>query len=343
MSGFIITALVVLLFIVVYQMAKASEYASVLMGEEKSFFKTNRLMAWLLLIFFLLGLYGLYKNHEYFMGKMLPVAASEQGLKYEFMLKLTLILTGIVFFATQAMLFWFSFLYQAKPERKAYFYPHNSKLEIVWTTVPALTLMILVAIGLKNWLTITDKAPANAESVQVVGKQFNWVIRYPGPDGVFGKTDFRLIDDGNNILGLDWNDPASKDDIIIQNGELHLVKERPSKLIINSRDVIHDVGLAHFRMKMDAVPGVTTTLWFTPTITTKEMKDITHNPDFVYEISCDQMCGKGHYSMRGTVVVETSKEHAAWLKQQQSYYSTTHSGTAPATDSAAAPAAVTMK
>src|SRR5690606_30217777 len=90
--------------------------------------------------------------------------------------------------------------------------------------------------------------------------------------------------------------------------------------IIGSRDVIHDVGLPHFRMKMDAVPGIITTIWFTPTVTSEEMKKITGNPNFVYEISCDQMCGKGHYSMRGTVIVETEQEHKAWLAKQQSYY-----------------------
>jgi len=121
------------------------------------------------------------------------------------------------------------------------------------------------------------------------------------------------------------------DDIIAQNGELHLVVGKPVKLLIGSRDVIHDVGLAHFRMKMDAVPGITTTMWFTPTITTDSMKEITHNPDFVYEISCDQMCGKGHYSMRGTVIVETQAQYDAWMAKQQPYYAGNSKPSAPAT------------
>jgi cytochrome c oxidase subunit 2 len=135
-----------------------------------------------------------------------------------------------------------------------------------------------------------------------------------------GKRSFRNINDANNILGLDWNDKDNMDDVISANGELHIVVGKPVKLIIGSRDVIHDVGLSHFRMKMDAVPGITTTMWFTPSITTEKMKEITGNPDFVYEISCDQMCGKGHYSMRGTVIVETEAEHNAWMAKQQSYY-----------------------
>lgn len=101
---------------------------------------------------------------------------------------------------------------------------------------------------------------------------------------------------------------------------MHLVVGRPVKLIIGAKDVIHDVGLAHFRLKMDAVPGTPTTMWFTPRFTTKQMKEKTGNPDFVYEISCDQMCGKGHWSMRGTIVVETQEEYDAWLASKKPQY-----------------------
>ncbi|RQO30171.1 cytochrome C oxidase subunit II [Taibaiella sp. KBW10] len=344
MSGLILTALVILVFIIIYQIAKASEYANIIRGEEMVAKSTNKLMAGLLVAFFVLGIYGIYKCHMYLAPLYLPESASEQGLEYEFMMKVTLWITGAVFFVTQAVLFWFSWKYQARDDRKPFFYSHNNKLEILWTTIPALTLMVLVAIGLKNWVTITDKAPADSLKVQVMGKQFNWVIRYPGKDGVFGKTNFRLINDANNIMGLDWNDPASKDDIIIENGEAHIINKRHVQFIINSRDVIHDVGLPHFRMKMDAVPGITTTLWFTPRLTTAEMKTITGNKDFVYEITCDQMCGKGHYSMRGTVVVETEADFKKWIGEQKSYYDIQNPPAAPvattaAKDSTAAPAA----
>lgn len=324
MSGLIVTALVVLVFIVIYQIAKASELATILRGEEKVKAQTNRLMAWLMVAFFFLGMIGIYRCHETLADKMLPESASVQGDHYDSMLMVTLILTGIVFFITQILLFYFVFRYQSTENRKAFFYSHNNKLEVLWTTVPALALVILVVIGLKNWFAITDKAPNNSLVVQVMGKQFNWLIRYPGADGVLGKTDFRLMNDANNVMGLDWNDPATKDDIIIENGELHIINKRPVQLVINSRDVIHDVGLPHFRMKMDAVPGITTTMWFEPKFTTAEMKEKTHNPNFVYEISCDQMCGKGHYSMRGTVIVETAEEFNAWLTKQTPYYVVQH-------------------
>lgn len=321
MSGLIITTLVILVFIVIYQIAKASEYTTILRGEKQVAAKTNRLIAWLLLLFFIFGIVGIYQCHVYLMPMMLPVPASDHGESYEFMLKWTLYITGIVFVLTHIVLFYYIFRYQYSEKRKALFYPHNSKLEILWTTIPAIVLIILGVVGLRDWFVVTGPPPSNAMVVQIVGKQFNWVIRYPGPDGILGKTDFRLISDATNVLGLDWNDPAAKDDIIIQNGEMHLVKGTPVQLVVDSRDVIHDVGLPHFRMKVDAVPGITTTMWFTPTITTDSMKTITKNPDFVYEIACDQLCGNGHYSMRGTVVVQSKAAFNAWLGSQGSYYS----------------------
>ncbi len=330
MSGFITIALIFLVFIIIYQIAKASEYASVIRGEEKVKVQTNRTIAWLLVIFFLLGLWGIWKCHMLLQDKMLPVSASVQGVQYDLMFKATLWVTGVTFFITQTLLFWFCFKYQSTEKRTSFFFPHNNKLEVLWTTVPAIAMAALVAVGLKNWMAFTSEAPKDAMIVEVVGKQFNWLIRYPGQDGVLGKRDFRKIDDANNVLGLDWTDKDNMDDIIAQNGELHLVVNRPVKLIIGSRDVIHDVGLPHFRMKMDAVPGIMTTLWFTPQYTSTEMKKITGNENFVYEIACDQVCGKGHYSMRGTVIVQTQVEYDAWMLMQKSYYASTHESVAPA-------------
>lgn len=320
MSGLTSIVLTCLVFFIIYQIAKASELAAILRGEEKSKAQTNRLMAWLLVAFFFLGLFGIWECHQYLMDKMLPESASEHGVEYDKMFTVTIVVTGVVFFLTQTLLFWFSFRYQSTEKRTSFFYPHNNKLELIWTTIPAIAMAVLVVIGLKNWGKMTSEAPEEAMVVEVVGKQFNWIMRYPGADGTLGKRDFRNINDVDNVLGMDWDDKSNLDDIVLQNGELHLVKGKPVKLIIGSRDVIHDVGLPHFRMKMDAVPGIVTTMWFTPRFTTAEMKEKTGNPDFVYEISCDQMCGKGHYAMRGTVIVHTQEEYDAWLSEQQSYY-----------------------
>jgi cytochrome c oxidase subunit 2 len=321
-----------LVFVIIYQIAKASEYSTILRGEEKINARVNRTMALLLVAFFFLGLWGIWECHISLLDRMLPVSASEHGVQYDMMFKVTLIVTGIVFFLTQTLLFWFAYRYQSTEKRTSFFFPHNNKLELIWTTIPAIAMAVLVAIGLRNWMNATSEAPKGAAVVEVVGKQFNWLIRYPGKDGVLGKRSFRNINDATNILGLDWNDKDNADDIIAQNGELHLVVNKPVKFIIGSRDVIHDVGLAHFRMKMDAVPGIITTLWFTPIVTTARMKEITGNKDFVYEISCDQMCGVGHYSMRGTIIVETQAEYDAWMAKQTSYYAA--NSPAPAAEAA---------
>lgn len=325
MQTFFIVAILALGFLITFQIAKASEYVAVLRGEERARKQSNKVNAFMLLAFLIIGLIGVYYCNEKLSGKILGEPASDHGVLIDRMLYITIGLTGIVFVVTQVALFWFSFKYQESDTRKAYYYPHNNKLELIWTVIPAIALTVLVGFGLFYWFKITGDAPKDAMQVEVTGKQFGWEFRYPGHDGpdgkgVFGKKYFKNIDAAkNNPIGQLWDDPANHDDVWMEQ-EMHLVVNKPVKLIIGSKDVIHDVGLAHFRMKMDAVPGTPTTMWFTPKYTTKQMKEKTGNPDFVYEISCDQMCGKGHWSMRGVIVVETQEEFDAWMATKKPQY-----------------------
>jgi cytochrome c oxidase subunit 2 len=317
-STWIIVALV-LGFIVVFQIAKASEYVGILRGEERTRKENNRINGFLLLIFLVVGLIGVWYCNERLKGKILPEAASDHGEKIDNMMWITLAITGVVFFITQILLFWFAYKYQEKEDRKPYYYPHNNKLEIIWTVIPAITLTVLVGFGLYYWFQITGDAPDGAQQIEVTGKQFGWEFRYPGKDGVFGRKYFKNIDEAKgNPLGQIWEDPANHDDIFVPQN-VHIVVNKPVKFIINSQDVIHDFGLSHFRMKMDAVPGIPTTMWFTPKFTTKEMKE-KYGQDFTYEISCDQMCGRGHFGMRGTIIVESQAEFNLWMAQQQPLY-----------------------
>lgn len=321
MTMFLTIAVIVLVFVVIFQIAKASEYVSILKGEDISRKQNNKINGFLMVTFLVLGMIGVwYCNKMLFPKTLLAIdAASVEGARVDSMLWITIGVTGIVFIATQVVLFWFAYKYQEDENRKVFYFPHNNKLEVLWTIVPALVLTVLVVIGLRNWFLFTGDAPKTAMEVEVTGKQFNWIFRYPGKDGTFGKKYFRNIDDaGDNTLGIIWDDPLSHDDIVTD--KMMLVKGRPVKLIIGSRDVIHDVGLSQFRLKMDAVPGIPTTMWFTPKYTTKEMKEITHNPDFVYEISCDQMCGNGHFSMRGVIDVVDQEEYDAWMAKQKPKY-----------------------
>ncbi len=324
MKEIFIIAAAILIFVIIFQIAKASEYVSVLKGEENTRKQTNKINGFLLISFLILGLIGTWWCHELFYKKTLfpQGSASVEGEQIDTLLIVTTIITGIVFFITQIGLFWFSFRYQEKDNRKAYFYPHNTTLELIWTTIPAITLTVLVVFGLKHWFLITGDAPKDSIIVQITGHQFAWEMRYPGKDGVFGKVNYKLWNQpSGNIVAVDFNDPASHDDIHVTTN-MHLPVNRPVKLVINAQDVIHDVGLPHFRLKMDAVPGIPTTLWFTPKYTTAQMKERTGNPDFVYEISCDQMCGKGHFTMRGVITIDTEADYKKWLGEQKPEYLT---------------------
>ncbi len=327
-------------FVVVFQIAKASEYVSILRGEERTRKENNRINAFLLLAFLIVGLVGVWYCHETLKGKLLGESASNHGERIDTMIYMTTIITGIVFVITQILLFWFAFKYQEKEDQKPYYFPHNNKLEVIWTVIPAIVLTVLVGFGLYYWFQITGEAPKNALVVEVTGKQFSWEFRYPGKDGTFGKKYFKEVSDAKgNPLGQIWTDPANHDDIYTTQ-DMHIVVNRPVKLIINAKDVIHDVGLAHFRMKMDAVPGIPTTLWFTPKFTTRQMRE-KYGPEFTYEISCDQMCGKGHFSMRGTVIVESQAEYNAWLASQKPQYLTAMSAAQPETTPAVADSTAT--
>lgn len=320
MQAILISAILLLVLVVGFQIAKASEYVAMIRGFEKTRKQSNRINGALMLVFLVLGLIGVYYCNEALKGTILGEAASDHGVLVDRMLYVTLGVTFVVFLATQIALFWFAYKYQESDNRKAFYYPHNNTLELIWTVIPAITLSVLVGFGIFYWFKITGPAPKDAMVVEVVGKQFGWEFRYPGEDGILGKKYFKKVDAANgNPVGQLWEDPANHDDIFMEQ-EMHLVVGKPVQLVIGAKDVIHDVGLAHFRLKMDAVPGTPTTMWFTPKYTTKEMKEKTGNPDFVYEISCDQMCGKGHWSMRGTIVVETQEEFDAWIASKKPQY-----------------------
>ncbi|MBM3411756.1 MAG: cytochrome c oxidase subunit II [Bacteroidetes bacterium] len=320
MQTLLISAILVLFLVVIFQIAKASEYVAMIRGYENARKQSNKINAFLLLAFLAIGLIGVYYCNELFKDKILGEPASNHGVLVDRMLYVTLGITFVVFVVTQIALFWFAYKYQESDNRKAFYYPHNNTLELIWTVIPAITLSVLVGFGIFYWFKITGPAPRDAMVVEVVGKQYGWEFRYPGADGILGKKYFKKINPANNNpVGQLWEDPANHDDVFVEQ-EMHLVVGKPVQLVIGAKDVIHSVGLVHFRLKTDAVPGTPTTMWFTPKFTTKEMKEKTGNPDFVYEISCDQMCGKGHWSMRGTIVVETQEEFDAWVASKTPQY-----------------------
>lgn len=330
MSYFLFFLVCLMLLVIVFQLFKTNEHLVELIGAIKAQKKSNKINAALFLVFLVIGLTGVLYCNEALKGKILGEAASEQGINIDKMIYVTITLTAIVFFITQILLFWFVFKYRSSEKRKSFYFTDSTKLELIWTIIPAAVLTVIVGFGIYFWINITGAAPKDAQVVEVTGKQFGWEFRYPGKDGILGKKYFKNIDEANNNpLGQLWDDPANRDDIFVTQ-EMHVVVGKPVHLIIGSQDVIHDVGLVHFRMKMDAVPGTPTTMWFTPRYTTEQMKTITGNPNFAYEISCDQMCGIGHSKMRGVIVVESQADFDKWMAGKEPQYKLAMQASQPA-------------
>jgi cytochrome c oxidase subunit 2 len=178
-------------------------------------------------------------------------------------------------------------------------------------------LVLLFAFSIPLWAARVDHIPPDKEAlvVQLTGEQFAWNVRYAGPDGVFGRTDLKLIDVQENPLGIDYEDPAAKDDITTLN-QMYLPVNRPVVVKLRSKDVIHSFNVPEFRVKQDAIPGLTIPVWFIPNVTTEEMRTRSGNAEFQYEIACAQLCGLGHYRMRGFVTVVTPEEFQKWTEDK---------------------------
>jgi len=174
--------------------------------------------------------------------------------------------------------------------------------------------VLLIAFSIPLWAERMDHFPAEEESVQVrvQAEQFVWNVQYPGADGVFGRLGTEFINLETNPMGLDPDDPSGKDDITTIN-QLYLPVDKPVIIELTSKDVIHSFNQPHMRVKQDVIPGLRIPMWFVPTVTTEEMRAKTGNPEFQYEIACAQLCGLGHYRMRGFMTIQTQQEFDAWL------------------------------
>jgi cytochrome c oxidase subunit 2 len=267
-------------------------------------------------LFLIVGLVGVYFEYTVHGNMILPDAASEHGKKIDSMFNITLILTTIVFIGTHIALFLFSFFYRNSGKRKAYYYPHNNALERIWTIVPALVLTVLVLMGFLTWRSIFYKIddPNNKPlSIELTSQQFAWTLRYPGADGVVGLKNYKLIT-GTNGLGMDFNDKNNLDD---QNAdEMVIPVNKPVRLIITSKDVVHSVYMPHFRVQLNSVPGMTSYFEFTPTITSEDMKLKVNDPAFQYLLFCSKICGSGHYNMKKVIRVVSQAEYNAWVLKQ---------------------------
>ena len=229
-----------------------------------------------------------------------PIASNWQGMDDTILL--TFWITGFVFVAICAFVAYCVWKYRYQKNRIAEYKPEDKKLETRLILITTLGVIALLAPGLLVWNNYIS-VPDNAYKVEVVAYQWGWKFRLPGKDGVLGKTDIKFIND-ENPFGLNLEDSYGKDDLLVDEGELHLLLDRPVKFELRAIDVLHNFYVPQFRGKMDMVPGMITYYWITPTRIGE------------FEILCAEYCGTGHYAMRGLVIVDKEKEYNKWEAKQ---------------------------
>jgi len=354
MVAFVTFALIVLFFTILVLIGKANELSEDLSGKGMNYDSKSKWNGYFLLGFIILFFISIVYQIKLLAPIMIPKSASYHGDETDRLFYVTLFFISIVFVLTQAALFYFGYRYNQGKNKEAYFYTHNNKLEVIWTVIPSIVLAVLVVMGMRTWFKIFDveSRDPNAMVVEVTGKQFQWMVRYPGLDGKFGK---RIIDKEHitptNELGIDFaGDPNSHDDFMAD--KLVFIKNKPVLVKLGAQDVLHSFYLPHFRVKMDCVPGIPTQFYFVPKYTTEEMREYlktqpwwnTINPEtgeprwktFKYELACTEVCGRSHYGMQKEVlVVKDSAEYMEWVKKQTPIYTPP----AAATDSTASASA----
>ena len=214
-------------------------------------------------------------------------------------ISLTFWVTGFVFVAVNLFVAYCVIRYRYRKGSRAAYEPENTKLEWLLTGFTAAGVAIMLAPGLFVWANFVT-VPQDAAVFEAVGKQWHWSFRFPGADGKLGTVDARHISD-KNPFGINPDDPTGQDDILVVSSEVHLPLGKPVKALLRSVDVLHNFTVPQFRAKMDLVPGLVTFIWFTPTRTGK------------FDLLCNELCGVGHYVMRGKVIVEEDSAYQAWL------------------------------
>ena len=236
----------------------------------------------------------------------LPMNASAHGAQIDFVIWLVHILMVVLFAGWGIFFIYTLFRFRKSRNPKAdYHGVKNHYSSYIETGVAIIEVILLVGFSIPFWAKVVNALPdeKNAVVVRVVAEQFAWNIHYPGSDGIFGRTDPSLIDNQNNPIGLDRTDPHAKDDITTIN-QLHLPVNRPAIIYLSSKDVIHSFSLPVMRVKQDVIPGMVIPTWFTPIKTGSS------------EIACAQLCGLGHFRMKGYLTVHSQDEFTAWLEEQ---------------------------
>jgi cytochrome c oxidase subunit 2 len=233
--------------------------------------------------------------------------AADWGL-IDFTINITFWVTGIVFVLLNLFLAYCVYKFRQKPGHKAVYEPENHKLEVWLSAVTTVGVVAMLAPGLFVWASIVTP-PDDATEFEAMGQQWQWAFRYPGADGIMETADTQMVTQ-TNPFGVNVEDPNGQDDVIVTAPEMHLPLDKPVKALLRSNDTLHNYTVPQFRVKMDLVPGLISYIWFEP------------NKAGRYDIMCEELCGIGHFAMRGAVVVETQAEYDVWLDAQPTFAET---------------------
>jgi len=281
----------------------------------------NNMRLWMLvgLTFFLLVLW----SAPHYADKYLPEPASVHGVPIH---KLTWGIAGFTypaFFIVHLMLFYMIWRYYNGRVKAATYMETHHGLERASLIAISIPVVVIGVVGIYIWSKpVHGQTPSpnqDAIEMEVVAEQFQWRVRYPGQDGQLGRHHYTLIG-GENVLGIDFTDVKAQDDILPQLKEIHVPVGAMVTIHVRSKDVLHSLYLPHFRTHIYAVPGQKNKVVFVPTITTKEMRKKLGDPEFDYELACNQLCGGAHYNMRMKVIIESWDEYRAWLNKQKPAY-----------------------
>jgi cytochrome c oxidase subunit 2 len=339
MIKFLVYVAIILTVLAIGYLVRVFELASSLKGKkpEEITEKDNRLMSRIMLTFLIALFCFIIWNLKSYGSRVLPESASKHGVVLDWLFNVNMAIIWIVFIITHILLFTFAYKYYGKKDNVATYFPHNNKLEMIWTIIPAIVLAFIVIYGIKTWNKITEDASPATTVVELYAKQFDWTARYAGTDNTLGEANYKLITSTND-LGLDSLDKNAADDIIVK-GEFHLPVNKEIEFKFRSRDVIHSAFFPHFRAQMNCVPGMTTMFHFTPTITTAEMRKKpeviklmqginearakrNEKPvEFDFILLCNKICGNSHYNMQMQIVIDTPEDYNKWLASKKPFFS----------------------
>ena len=230
--------------------------------------------------------------------------ASNWGM-IDFTVDLTFVVTGIVFVAVNLFMAYAIIRFRHRDGARAKYEPENKKLELWLTVITTIGVAAMLAPGLIVWAKFVN-VPEGATEIEAVGQQWQWSYRLPGEDGTFGTIDAKLYS-VEKTVGMVPDDANGQDDVLIDDGLVHIQLGEPVLFWLRSKDVLHNFTVAQFRVKMDLVPGLVTYMWLEPTKVGE------------YEVLCEELCGVAHHAMRGRVVVDEPEDYQAWVDSQPTF------------------------